>query len=42
MGRRAAAAGRRLTDRLVETCGKGLVELPYPWLIRRGLVRRRA
>ncbi|MFJ8650046.1 hypothetical protein ACIRNI_28500 [Streptomyces sp. NPDC093546] len=32
----------RLTDRLKETGGEALVDKPYPWLIRRGLVQRRA
>ncbi|MFE3770832.1 hypothetical protein [Streptomyces sp. NPDC059122] len=30
----------RLTDRLEETGGEALVDKPFPWLIRRGLVRR--
>lgn len=32
----------RLTDRLEETGGEALVDAPYPWLIRRGLVQRSA
>ncbi|MEH0449869.1 hypothetical protein QA811_41455 [Streptomyces sp. B21-102] len=32
----------RLTDRLEETGGEALVDRPYPWLIRRGLVQRQA
>ncbi|MEU4655114.1 hypothetical protein AB0G32_14440 [Streptomyces sp. NPDC023723] len=32
----------RLTDRLEETGGEALVDRPYPWLIRRGLVQRPA
>ncbi|MFD7940149.1 hypothetical protein ACFV4T_37535 [Streptomyces sp. NPDC059755] len=32
----------RLTDRLEETGGDALVESPYAWLIRRGLVQRPA
>ncbi|MET9760029.1 hypothetical protein ABZ016_13385 [Streptomyces sp. NPDC006372] len=32
----------RLTDRLKETGGEALVDRPYPWLIRRGLVQRQA
>ncbi|MEU2026835.1 hypothetical protein ABZ565_32555 [Streptomyces sp. NPDC016469] len=32
----------RLTDRLTETGGEALVTDPYAWLIRRGLVQRRA
>ncbi|MDQ0904116.1 hypothetical protein QFZ22_000101 [Streptomyces canus] len=32
----------RLTDRLKETGGEALVDRPYPWLIRRGLVQRKA
>ncbi|MCL7430152.1 hypothetical protein [Streptomyces sp. YS415] len=32
----------RLTDRLAETGGEALVDRPYPWLIRRGLVQRQA
>lgn len=32
----------RLTDRLVETGGDALVDRPFPWLIRRGLVQRQA
>ncbi|MEU1457417.1 hypothetical protein [Streptomyces avermitilis] len=32
----------RLTDRLEETGGEALVNRPYPWLIRRGLVQRQA
>ncbi|WP_405477734.1 hypothetical protein [Streptomyces canus] len=29
-------------DRLAETGGEALVDRPYPWLIRRGLVQRQA
>ncbi|WP_371097734.1 hypothetical protein [Streptomyces sanglieri] len=32
----------RLTDRLAETGGEAMVTGPYGWLIRRGLVQRRA
>ncbi|MEU2564837.1 hypothetical protein ABZ626_36725 [Streptomyces longispororuber] len=32
----------RLTDRLAETGGEALVDRPFPWLMRRGLVQRRA
>ncbi|MES5824887.1 hypothetical protein [Streptomyces sp. RG80] len=32
----------RLTNRLEETGGESLVDRPYPWLIRRGLVQRQA
>ncbi|MFI9772451.1 hypothetical protein ACIHJG_37215 [Streptomyces sp. NPDC052415] len=32
----------RLTDRLEESGGEVLVDRPYPWLIRRGLVQRQA
>ncbi|MFH8342990.1 hypothetical protein [Streptomyces sp. AM6-12] len=32
----------RLTDRLEETGGEALVERPFPWLMRRGLVQRQA
>jgi ssDNA-binding Zn-finger/Zn-ribbon topoisomerase 1 len=32
----------RLTNRLAETGGEALVDRPYPWLIRRGLVQRQA
>ncbi|OEJ36316.1 hypothetical protein [Streptomyces agglomeratus] len=32
----------RLTDRLKETGGEALVDKPYGWLIRRGLVQRQA
>ncbi|MDL5205298.1 hypothetical protein [Streptomyces sp. ALI-76-A] len=32
----------RLKDRLAETGGEALVDRPYPWLIRRGLVQRQA
>ncbi|MFF5256944.1 hypothetical protein ACFY4K_33560 [Streptomyces leeuwenhoekii] len=32
----------RLTDRLAETGGEALVDQPFPWLIRRGLVQRPA
>ncbi|GAA2255054.1 hypothetical protein [Streptomyces indiaensis] len=32
----------RLTDRLEETGGEALVDRPFPWLIRRGLVQRQA
>ncbi len=32
----------RLTDRLKETGGEALVDKPYAWLIRRGLVQRQA
>ncbi|WP_217240110.1 hypothetical protein [Streptomyces sp. AC555_RSS877] len=32
----------RFTDRLEETGGEALVDRPYPWLIRRGLVQRQA
>ncbi|MGW7645443.1 hypothetical protein [Streptomyces bobili] len=32
----------RLTDRLEETGGEAMVDRPYPWLIRRGLVQRPA
>lgn len=32
----------RLTDRLEETGSEALVDRPYPWLIRRGLVQRQA
>ncbi|MCL3998190.1 hypothetical protein [Streptomyces lavenduligriseus] len=32
----------RLTDRLAETGGEALIATPYGWLIRRGLVQRRA
>jgi hypothetical protein len=32
----------RLTERLAETGGEALVDRPYPWLIRRGLVQRQA
>ncbi|WP_190078499.1 hypothetical protein [Streptomyces daghestanicus] len=32
----------RLTDRLAETGGEALVDKPFPWLIRRGLVQRPA
>ncbi|WP_240496436.1 hypothetical protein [Streptomyces torulosus] len=32
----------RLTDRLKETGGEALVDRPYPWLMRRGLVQRQA
>ncbi|MEU9983731.1 hypothetical protein [Streptomyces sp. NPDC050856] len=32
----------RLTDRLKETGGEAMVDKPYPWLIRRGLVQRQA
>lgn len=32
----------RLTDRLEETGGEALIDRPYPWLIRRGLVQRQA
>ncbi|MEU7088036.1 hypothetical protein [Streptomyces achromogenes] len=43
---RADAAPRlladRLTDRLAETGGEALIATPYGWLIRRGLVQRRA
>ncbi|WP_326672597.1 hypothetical protein [Streptomyces canus] len=33
---------RLLADRLAETGGEALVDRPYPWLIRRGLVQRQA
>ncbi|QNT98382.1 hypothetical protein HEP81_08154 (plasmid) [Streptomyces griseofuscus] len=32
----------RLTDRLKETGGEALVDRPFPWLTRRGLVQRQA
>ncbi|MFC8247599.1 hypothetical protein [Streptomyces chartreusis] len=32
----------RLTDRLEETGGEALVDRPFPWLIRRGLIQRQA
>ncbi|MGW5284448.1 hypothetical protein ACWERI_34180 [Streptomyces collinus] len=32
----------RLTDRLEETGGEALVERPFPWLMRRGVVQRQA
>jgi hypothetical protein len=32
----------RFTDRLEETGGEALVERPFPWLMRRGLVQRQA
>ncbi|MFJ6668991.1 hypothetical protein [Streptomyces sp. NPDC091383] len=32
----------RLTDRLEETGGDALVDRPFPWLMRRGLVQRQA
>ncbi|WP_326771375.1 hypothetical protein [Streptomyces sp. NBC_01445] len=32
----------RFTDRLEETGGEALVDRPYPWLTRRGLVQRQA
>ncbi|MFH9016112.1 hypothetical protein ACH4C6_32625 [Streptomyces sp. NPDC017943] len=32
----------RLTDRLKETGGEALVDRPFPWLMRRGLVQRQA
>ncbi|MFH7340628.1 hypothetical protein [Streptomyces sp. KHY 26] len=32
----------RLTDRLEETGGEALVDRPFPWLMRRGLVQRQA
>ncbi|MET9460893.1 helix-turn-helix domain-containing protein [Streptomyces canus] len=32
----------RLTDRLEESGGEALVDRPFPWLIRRGLVQRQA
>ncbi|MEE1943073.1 hypothetical protein V1L54_27325 [Streptomyces sp. TRM 70361] len=32
----------RLVDRLAETGGEALVDRPYPWLIRRGLMQRQA
>ncbi|WP_410540547.1 hypothetical protein [Streptomyces sp. KL2] len=32
----------RLADRLAESGGEALVNRPYPWLIRRGLVQRQA
>jgi hypothetical protein len=32
----------RLKDRLEETGGEALVDRPFPWLIRRGLVQRQA
>jgi hypothetical protein len=32
----------RLSDRLEESGGEALVDRPYPWLIRRGLVQRQA
>jgi hypothetical protein len=42
----SAAAPRvlagRLTDRLAESGGEAAVDRPYPWLIRRGLVQRKA
>ncbi|WMI61996.1 hypothetical protein RBH85_36645 (plasmid) [Streptomyces rochei] len=32
----------RFTDRLAETGGEALVQRPFPWLMRRGLVQRQA
>ncbi|EPH42677.1 hypothetical protein ABT390_21760 [Streptomyces aurantiacus] len=32
----------RFADRLEETGGEALVECPYPWLVRRGMVQRPA
>lgn len=39
---RPEMALRLLADRLEETGGEALVDRPFPWLMRRGLVQRQA